>query len=139
MPRIASLRLSYSRTPSGHPETRTADRGDQDKRRLTRPVRWSSQLSVAIRTLLGVTATLIGYARCSTEEQDLTAQRQTLLELGVGADRIYLDRGLTGTNRRRPGLDQALTRAGHLENPQLRGKPLSTIGPERRPLGWVRW
>jgi DNA invertase Pin-like site-specific DNA recombinase len=28
--------------------------------------------------------------------------------LGVAADRIYLDKGLTGTNRRRPGLDQAL-------------------------------
>jgi DNA invertase Pin-like site-specific DNA recombinase len=55
-----------------------------------------------------VIATFIGYARCSTDEQDLTAQRQTLLGLGVAADRIYLDRGLTETNRRRPGLDQAL-------------------------------
>jgi DNA invertase Pin-like site-specific DNA recombinase len=55
-----------------------------------------------------VTATLIGYARCSTDKQDLAAQRQTLLDLGVPAERIYLDRGLTGTNRRRPGLDQAL-------------------------------
>src|SRR3954451_3162361 len=56
----------------------------------------------------GVTATLIGYARCSTEKQDVEAQRQTLLGLGVAGERIYLDRGLTGTNRRRPGLDQAL-------------------------------
>lgn len=53
-------------------------------------------------------ATLIGYARCSTDEQDLTAQRQRLAELGVPEDRIYLDHGLTGTNRNRPGLDQAL-------------------------------
>src|SRR6266508_5987795 len=52
--------------------------------------------------------TIIGYARCSTDEQDLTAQRQRLAELGVAAERIYLDHGLTGTNRRRPGLDQAL-------------------------------
>ncbi|MDQ3856355.1 MAG: recombinase family protein [Chloroflexota bacterium] len=52
--------------------------------------------------------TLIGYARCSTDKQDLEAQRQTLLGLGVAGERIYLDRGLTGTNRRRPGLDQAL-------------------------------
>jgi len=52
--------------------------------------------------------TLIGYARCSTDEQDLTAQRNSLEALGVAADRIYLDHGLTGTNRRRPGLDQAL-------------------------------
>ena len=49
--------------------------------------------------------TLVGYARCSTDEQDLTAQRQRLAELGVDADRIYLDHGLTGTKRARPGLD----------------------------------
>ena len=55
-----------------------------------------------------MTATLIGYARCSTDEQDLTAQRQLLLGLGVASDRIYLDHGLTGTTRNRPGLNQAL-------------------------------
>lgn len=53
-------------------------------------------------------ATIIGYARCSTDEQDLTAQRQRLTELGVADERIYLDHGLTGTTRARPGLDQAL-------------------------------
>ena len=52
--------------------------------------------------------TLIGYARCSTDKQDLTAQRQALAELGVAADRIYVDHGLTGANRARPGLNQAL-------------------------------
>lgn len=59
-------------------------------------------------------ATLIGYARCSTDKQDLTAQRLALLELGVAEDRIYTDHGLTGSNRDRPGLDQALAavRAG---------------------------
>jgi DNA invertase Pin-like site-specific DNA recombinase len=57
---------------------------------------------------------LIGYARCSTTRQDLTAQRQQLEGLGVPSERIYLDKGLTGTNRSRPGLDQALAavRAG---------------------------
>ena len=50
----------------------------------------------------------IGYARCSTDKQDLTAQRQQLTALGVPAGRIYLDKGLTGTSRARPGLDQAL-------------------------------
>jgi DNA invertase Pin-like site-specific DNA recombinase len=39
-------------------------------------------------------------ARCSTDEQDLTAQRDRLRELGVSEKRIYLDRGLTGN----PGL-----------------------------------
>ena len=59
-------------------------------------------------------ATLIGYARCSTADQNLAAQRQALVELGVPADRVYTDHGLTGTNRARPGLDQALaaTREG---------------------------
>ena len=51
---------------------------------------------------------LIGYARCSTVLQDLTAQRQALAALGVPDDRIYLDKGLTGTSCARPGLDQAL-------------------------------
>jgi hypothetical protein len=55
-----------------------------------------------------MTKTFIGYARCSTDKQDLSAQRSALLELGVAADRIYTDHGLTGTNRSRPGLDQAL-------------------------------
>src|SRR4051812_6360983 len=49
----------------------------------------------------------IGYARCSTDKQDLAAQRAAL-------ERIYTDHELTGTNRARPGLDQALAavRAG---------------------------
>lgn len=61
-----------------------------------------------------MTETRIGYARCSTDKQDLTAQRVMLEELGVAPDRIYMDRGLTGTTRARPGLDQALAavRAG---------------------------
>lgn len=55
-----------------------------------------------------MTKAFIGYARCSTDKQDLSAQRNALIELGVAADRIYTDHGLTGTNRSRPGLDQAL-------------------------------
>jgi len=55
-----------------------------------------------------MTHTLIGYARCSTDKQDLSAQQSALVSLGVAGDRIYMDRGLTGTNRSRPGLDQAL-------------------------------
>ena len=59
-------------------------------------------------------ALLIGYARVSTEEQDFTAQRDALAALGVSAERTYVDQVLTGTNRERPGLRQALTacRAG---------------------------
>ena len=43
--------------------------------------------------------TLIGYARCSTDEQDLTAQRQALHALGVPPDRVYIDHGISGTKR----------------------------------------
>lgn len=61
-----------------------------------------------------MTGTLIGYARCSTDKQDLAAQRAALETLGVTADRVYVDHGLSGTTRARPGLDQALAavRAG---------------------------
>ena len=52
--------------------------------------------------------TLIGYARCSTDKQDLAAQKVALERLGVAPERIYTDHGLTGINRSRPGLDQAL-------------------------------
>jgi DNA invertase Pin-like site-specific DNA recombinase len=83
-----------------------------------------------------MTATLVGYARCSTDEQDLTAQRQILLGLGVAEDRIYLDHGLTGTNRQRPGLDQALAavRAGDtLVVPKL--DRLARSVPDARAIG----
>ncbi|MGH2894045.1 MAG: recombinase family protein, partial [Solirubrobacteraceae bacterium] len=36
------------------------------------------------------------------------AQRQILRQLGVRDERVYLDHGMTGTNRSRPGLEQAL-------------------------------
>jgi DNA invertase Pin-like site-specific DNA recombinase len=51
---------------------------------------------------------LIGYARCSTDDQDLTVQRNALVDLGVEPERIYTDHGLTGRNRDRPGLREAL-------------------------------
>ena len=61
-----------------------------------------------------MSALFVGYARCSTEQQDLTAQRDALATLGVSAERIYVDHGLTGANRERPGLREALAacRAG---------------------------
>ena len=51
---------------------------------------------------------LIGYARCSTDGQDLTAQTQGLKALGLDEIRIYVDHGLTGRNRERPGFREAL-------------------------------
>lgn len=57
---------------------------------------------------------LIGYARVSTTEQDLSAQKDGLRQLGVTESDIYVDHGLTGTNRSRPGLGEAMAavRAG---------------------------
>lgn len=49
---------------------------------------------------------LIGYARCSTEKQDLTVQREILRDLGVAEERVYLDHGLTGTTV--PGLGSTM-------------------------------
>ncbi|SFU81931.1 Resolvase, N terminal domain [Aliiroseovarius crassostreae] len=63
----------------------------------------------------GMSFTKIGYARCSTDRQDLSARKQALEKLRVSPDRIYTDHGLTGTNLARPGLDQDLA-AVHEEN-----------------------
>lgn len=79
---------------------------------------------------------LIGYARCSTVAQDLTAQHEILASLGVADERIYLDKGLTGTHRARPGLDQALAavRAGDtLVVPKL--DRLARSVPDARDIG----
>jgi len=56
----------------------------------------------------------IGYARVSTNDQDLTAQRNALFALGVEEAQIFVDHGLTGANRVRPGLREAMAacRAG---------------------------
>ena len=55
-----------------------------------------------------MTGTLIGYARCSTDRQNLDVPCQEGLALGVAEDRIYTDHGRTGTTCARFGLDQAL-------------------------------
>ena len=50
----------------------------------------------------------LGYARVSTAGQDLTAQTDALVALGVPADRVFTDTGMTGTRRDRPGLTSVL-------------------------------
>ena len=56
---------------------------------------------------------LIGYARVSTNEQNLDLQRDALLKAGVSPKHLYTDK-ITGTKQERPGLEAALShlRAG---------------------------
>ena len=51
---------------------------------------------------------LIGYARVSTNEQNLDLQRDALQKAGVSAKNLYTDK-ITGTKQERPGLEAALS------------------------------
>ncbi|MBN3781391.1 recombinase family protein [Burkholderia sp. Ac-20345] len=50
----------------------------------------------------------MGYARVSTDEQNLALQEDALAR--AGCDRVYADHGISGANFRRPGLDKALAK-----------------------------
>ena len=110
---------------SARPTPRTAQRQDLD-----RPADQTEPVSPR------VAGVLIGYARCSTDKQDLTAQRHTLRQLGVSDERMYLDHGMTGRNRGRPGLQQALAavrRGDTLVVPKL--DRLARSVPDARAIG----
>ncbi len=66
-----------------------------------------SRSGTSYGTFAGVTGLKIGYAPISTVGQDLTAQRNSLVALGVDTERFYVDHGLSGTTRIRPGLREA--------------------------------
>ncbi len=51
---------------------------------------------------------LIGYARVSTNEQNLDLQRDALRSVGVNPKHLYTDK-ITGTKAERPGLEAALS------------------------------
>lgn len=79
----------------------------------------------------------VGYARVSTDEQDLTAQRDGLAAFGVDPKRIYVDHGLTGRNADREGLRQALAQrvgtAIHSWSPSSIGWRVQSVMPTRSP------
>ena len=60
-----------------------------------------------------MSAPLVGYARCSTDQQDLTAQRDALAGLGVEAERIYVPITAPSTSTSRGALCRSLDR--HLQ------------------------
>lgn len=51
---------------------------------------------------------LIGYARVSTDEQDVASQVAGLVAAGVDESRIYVDHGYTGRRTDRPALREAM-------------------------------
>ncbi|KIP17099.1 DNA resolvase [Burkholderia ubonensis] len=51
----------------------------------------------------------IGYARVSTDEQNLTLQEDALFR--AGCDVLYMDQGISGADFSRPGLNEALAEA----------------------------
>src|SRR5712691_10866853 len=51
---------------------------------------------------------LIGYARVSTNEQNLDLQQDALKKAGVNSKNLYTDK-ITGTKAERPGLQAALS------------------------------
>ncbi len=96
---------------------------------------------LALREEYVMAPLLIGYARVSTDEQDVTAQREALAALGVSAERIYVDHGLTGTNRDRPGLREAtgcMPRRRHARPYQARPARTLTARRSRDPRDLTR-
>lgn len=68
-----------------------------------------SRLGDSTAAVAPTTAHILGYGRASTNDQDLTAQPHGLAALGVPVERIYVDHGLTGRNKERPGLGETVT------------------------------
>lgn len=71
----------------------------------------STSIHAGPRPHIGVRETRVNRkadARVSTNGQDLTAQKNALVALGVTPEKTFTDQGLTGANRARPGLREAL-------------------------------
>jgi DNA invertase Pin-like site-specific DNA recombinase len=77
----------------------------------------------------------IGYARCSTDEQDLTAQRDYLLAARVSETSIHLDHGLSGKDRARPALDTALAQVAGARQAAPEDTAITLVVPKLDRLG----
>ena len=107
--------LMVSRKPNPHRDSAAATArrrplllGDS---RETRPVKYP--MTGANWDTQSVSGLLIGYARVTTDERDLTAQRDALTALGFAPERIYVDHGLSGTNRARARAARGYGRRGN--------------------------
>jgi Resolvase, N terminal domain len=115
---LEPVMASAAATKAGNPRVvcsaRFADRGDWSLvyPSSARPARLASQDELPARDSSADhgqqhgsdAGVLIGYARCSTDKQDLEAQCHTLRGLGVSDDRVSLDHGMTGRNRKQRAL-----------------------------------
>lgn len=77
----------------------------------------------------------IGYARCSTDKQDLTAQRDYLLGAHVPEASIHLDHGLSGKDRARPALNTALAQVAGARQAAPDGTAVTLVVPKLDRLG----
>jgi DNA invertase Pin-like site-specific DNA recombinase len=50
-----------------------------------------------------------GYARVSTKDQDIQSQVVKLTGVGISPENIYMDVGVSGSKKSRPGLDELLS------------------------------
>ena len=62
-----------------------------------------------------------------SDKQDLTAQTQALLDLGVRADRIYTDHRFTGRNKARPNEEALSQHLSHLRPISEQAMDIATI------------
>jgi DNA invertase Pin-like site-specific DNA recombinase len=79
-----------------------------------------------------VTPVLVGYARCSTDKQDLDANRRIPLDLGVAAEQVYLDRAYSGTTAARPGDTQVVPKLDRLARSVPDARAIADSPVERR-------
>lgn len=64
------------------------------------------QWLACVKTLSQNSDMMIGYARVSTDDQNVALQRDALN--AAGCEKIFEDQGISGATRSRPGLDAAL-------------------------------